>query len=484
DLRFTYFSDRFSDVTGIRPEEIIGTKRTSHFNIDGTETEKARWDRHISDLEAHKPFKDFEYGLKVSDEHTLYVRTSGTPIFDSDGAFQGYRGTASDITEHLEAEQARLEKKKAEAATQAKSQFLANMSHEIRTPLNGILGMANIGFRDTTDTKSKKSFDHIFRSGRHLLRVINDILDFSKIEAGRLSPEKRPFQLISIVEETINMLTERIKTKGLKLTVNITADLPSWVQGDPLRLQQILLNLLSNAIKFTSDGELLISVSQEKDNMILFLVSDTGIGMNEDQISRLFTPFEQADASTTRKFGGTGLGLTISSSLAHLMGGDIRVESQIEKGSVFTLSLPLHEVKAPGFEDSPTLEILAPQLNGLNVLVVEDVDINQLILEDILEQAGALVVLAENGQQAINRLLEIGESKVDIILMDLQMPVMDGYEATRRILKMFPDIPIIGVTAHALKEERDKCLAAGMVDHVAKPIDPDALITTILKFVK
>lgn len=416
------------------------------------------------------------------DGRTILCEWHNTPLVDHDGHVIGVTSLVEDVSERIATEQAQLERQRAEAAAQAKGQFLANMSHEIRTPLNAVLGMANIGLRDSTDAGSKEAFGHILSSSQHLLGVINDILEFSKIEAGKLSTESRPFQLISTVENSVNMILERAQIKGLKLILELPSSLPGWVLGDPLRLQQILLNLVSNAIKFTSKGEVLVSVSRVS-NMTHFKVTDTGIGLDEEQISRLFTPFEQADASTTRKFGGTGLGLTISYNLAKLMGGDISVESQVNAGSSFTLKIPLTETKAPEIKDSDTAKVSGLQLKGLRILAAEDVEINRLILEDILEQEGAIVDFAEDGQQAIDLLQQRGVDAFDVILMDLQMPVMDGYEASEKILKMAPELPIIGVTAHALKEDHDKCLAVGMVDHVTKPIDPDILSSVIRQHV-
>ncbi|MDH5356082.1 MAG: ATP-binding protein [Gammaproteobacteria bacterium] len=382
--------------------------------------------------------------------------------------------TADQLTKALET---------AKNATEAKSRFLANMSHEIRTPLNAVLGMANIGIRDSSDARGKETFAHVLDSGQHLLGIINDVLELSKIEAGKLTTETRPFQLISTVENTVNMMLERALAKDLKLSVDLPGYLPGWVLGDSRRLQQILLNLLSNAIKFTEKGEVIVSVSREND-LTFIKVTDSGIGLSEEQIPRLFTPFEQADTSTTRKFGGTGLGLTISHNLAQLMGGNLHVKSQVKKGSVFTLSLPLKETTAPDMKDLDTPGISDPQLAGLRVLAAEDVEINRLILEDMLQQEGATVVFAEDGQQAIDCLKEIGADNIDVILMDIQMPVMDGYEATRRIIQIAPKLPIIGVTAHALLEERNKCLTAGMVDRVTKPIDAASLIEVIRKQVE
>lgn len=401
-------------------------------------------------------------------------------------------GTHVDITERKRNELAlkesnkTLEQQVAERtrsllrASEAKSAFLAKMSHEIRTPLNGTLGMANIGLRETKEVESKVRFRQILDSGQHLLGIINDILDVSKIEAGKLVIESEPFQLINLVEEAISMLAERAADKYLKLSVDFGPNLPGWVTGDSMRVRQILLNLLSNALKFTSEGGVAISVTYES-GVVHFKVSDTGIGIGEEQITRLFSPFEQADSSITREYGGTGLGLSISCNLAKLMAGDIHVESKEGEGSCFILKLPLSVAEVTGETRFDQLKIEPNRLAGLRILVVDDIEINRIILEDLLEYEAAEVMFAEDGQLAVDRVREVGVDKVDIVLMDIQMPVMDGYEATRRILKLAPDLPIIGVTAHALKEEREKCLTAGMVDHTTKPIDIDELIKTIKK---
>jgi signal transduction histidine kinase/ActR/RegA family two-component response regulator len=371
----------------------------------------------------------------------------------------------------------------ADEANRAKSEFLANMSHEIRTPLNAVLGMARIGLRETGEHKVRERFERILDSGQHLLRVINDILDLSKIEAGMLVIESHPFQLSACVEDTVGMVSEQADTMGLLLSLSLDKVLPAWVQGDSLRLQQILLNLLSNAIKFTPEGEVSLSVKADG-HMTRFQVTDSGIGMSQEEVKRLFTPFAQADTSTTRQYGGTGLGLAICHNLANLMGGDINAESRPEIGSVFTLSLPLPMTEPVVGKDIETHKQSGPQLKDLRILATDDMEMNRIILEALLEYEGAHVIFAENGQQAIDRLEEQMSSGFDVVLMDIQMPVMDGCEATRRIRKMEPGLPIIGLTAHALAEEREKCLAAGMVDHVTKPIDPDILIAAILRHIE
>ena len=373
-------------------------------------------------------------------------------------------------------------KKDADNANHAKSLFLANMSHEIRTPMNGIIGMLHLALQTKLTDKQKTFIDKAHQSAAHLLGIINDILDFSKIEAGKLVIESSAFQLLLSVENSVGMVSEQLRIKGLQLSVYFDPTLPAWVQGDPLRLHQILLNLLTNAIKFTHQGTVSLSVTRESD-MIHFRVSDSGIGINEEEISRLFIPFEQADSSTTRKYGGSGLGLAICYNLAELMGGAIHVESQPNIGSVFTLKLPLPKTEPVLRQKNEPSKANITQLAGLRILAAEDVEVNQIVLEQILKSKGAHVVIADNGQSVLDILKKKGVDAFDIVLMDVQMPVMDGYEATRQIQMIAPNLPIIGLTAHALQEEREKCLASGMVEHVTKPINPEFLMAKILRHV-
>ncbi|MCK4707469.1 MAG: response regulator, partial [Gammaproteobacteria bacterium] len=435
-------------------------------------------------IESGEPKLAFEEPQTTPDGRIIWLQTSKIPLRNTDGQIFGVLGTYEDITPRKEAEEKLvIATEAAQQANKAKSEFFTNMSHEIRTLLNAVLGLAKIGLRDTADNQSRGSFQNILNSGQHLLTIVNDILDFSKLETGKFSVESRPFQLVSTVEDAINIMTDRASEKGLKLSIKLSDTLPAYTLGDPLRLQQILLNLLSNAVKFSTQGEIIVCVSR-KDRFTYISVQDQGIGLNEEQISRLFIPFEQADKSTTRKYGGSGLGLAISYNLAQLMGGNISVESQIHTGSTFTLKLPLAESQSSDIQKTVIEDKSGPQLQGLRILVAEDIEINRLIIEDLLEHEGASVMFAEDGQQAIDHLHQEGVESIDIVLMDIQMPIMGDYEATRHILKIAPELPIIGVTAHALKEEHDKCFAAGMVDHITKPIEENVLITAILKYVK
>ena len=379
-----------------------------------------------------------------------------------------------------------LEQARAEAIhlAMAKSEFLAKMSHEIRTPLHGVLGMTHIGLRASEDgSKAHDAFVKIQHSGKLLLGIINDILDFSKMEAGMLKIDCLPVDLGTVLDETMELLQERATSKGLALHLVRAANFPSHCRSDALRLRQILLNLLSNAVKFTSTGT--VSLEAELDGDALkFMVRDTGIGISADQLSNIFNPFEQGDNSTTRRFGGSGLGLAITDHLVQLMEGRIEVDSTRDVGSCFTVHLPYKPLERRKSPRQETIIAIPPDSNvlaGMRILVVEDIDINRHIMGELLGEVGADVTFAEDGQQAVNTVRQQGWQAFDAVLMDVQMPVMNGIDATLEIHRFAPDLPIIGQTAHALVEERTACFVAGMVDHISKPIDPDTLFAIILK---
>ena len=419
-----------------------------------------------------------------ADGRRIPVIYSSHPLFRGETVV-GVVVSFMDVTERHALDEAR-EAARAEAVRLARlrSDFLANMSHEIRTPLNGVLGMARIGYRDSEGRGARDTFARILESGQLLLGVINDILDFSKIDSGKLKVESVAVDLGRILEQSVELMAERARAKGIALRVERAPDLPAACLSDPLRLTQVLVNLLSNAVKFTERGTVSLEAARQGDSLLV-RVRDTGIGMSEAQIGRLFQPFEQADTSITRRFGGTGLGLVISKHIVELLGGELRVESQPGLGSCFEFRLPLVAAEpavVPGLPEAPLPA--GPRLAGISILAAEDNEINQLVLEELLAGEGARLVLAGNGREAVDCLLRQGRDAFDIVLMDIQMPVMDGYEATRHILDLAPDLPVVGQTAHTMAEERDKCLAAGMVAHVAKPIDLDELVAVILNHVQ
>jgi signal transduction histidine kinase len=376
----------------------------------------------------------------------------------------------------------------AEAANQAKTEFLANMSHEIRTPMTAILGYADV--LHTGDLDEREQAEHIGtirRNGEHLLTIINDILDLSRIEASRMRVETRPANIRAIVEEVTATMRGRAAAKGVSLDVEYVWPLPEIIQSDPVRIRQVLINLVGNAVKFTDQGLVRIRVCCEAGAGPLTLeITDTGAGMTADQIAALFRPFTQADTSLTRRHGGTGLGLTISRRLAQMLGGDIAVSSTPGKGSVFTVHLatgPLEGVRMlHGREGSATPPVeppctATPALAGRILLVEDGVD-NQRLLSFHLRKAGARVEIAPHGRagiEAFDAARRRGEP-FDLVLMDMQMPVMDGYDATRELRLQGVTTPIIALTAHAMSGDREKCLRAGCDDFNTKPIDRCVLI--------
>jgi signal transduction histidine kinase/CheY-like chemotaxis protein len=379
----------------------------------------------------------------------------------------------------------------AEAGSRAKSQFLAKMSHELRTPMNAIIGFSDLALRDVSGERRQEHLQHIGSASRTLLHIINDVLDFSKIEAGKLQLSLAPFSVEPLLRKCLDLVHGLATSKGLELKLELSPAVPPALIGDALRLEQVLMNLLSNAVKFTETGRVTLVVQPLAPAATVvdleFAVRDSGIGLSPDQLGRLFQPFTQADDSTTRRYGGTGLGLAISRQLVELMGGQLRVVSQPGRGSEFGFSIRLEvAATAPSAgAEAPreTIGALGQQqrLHGLRVLLVEDNAMNRRLAREILREAGLIVDVAEHGRLA---LAAVQQESYDVVLMDVQMPEMDGLEATRaiRALPGYGQLPIIAMTANAYDEDRTACVDAGMNDFLAKPIDAEQVLTMVARW--
>jgi PAS domain S-box-containing protein len=504
DARIEYVNPRFTEVTGFTAAEAIGQNpRILQSGEMPREFYVAMW----SKLTAGEIWQG-ELLNRRKDGRLYWEDAQIAPVKDAAGKITHYVAVKTEITERkaseVELERYRhhleemvdqrtaalsIAKEAAEAASRAKSTFLANMSHELRTPMNAIMGMTGLALRRATDPKQADQLQKVARASEHLLDIINDILDISRIEADKLTLENIDFTLSEVLEKLTELTGRKAAEKGLAWSVDITPELADLgLHGDALRIEQILINLVGNAIKFTSQGSVKVRVTLAEDHptelRLRFEVQDTGIGISIEDQQRLFSAFEQADGSTTRKYGGTGLGLAISRRLARLMGGDVGVDSRVRVGSTFWFTVRLEKSKAappPPVDRSTSSaeEQLRRRHAGKRILVAEDEPINQEVVRMLLESVGLQVDVANDGAEAVEM---VGRNVYALVLMDMQMPTLDGLDATCKI-RLMPNgfaVPILAMTANAFSEDEARCREAGMNDFMSKPVDPEKLFATLL----
>ncbi|GGD80289.1 hypothetical protein GCM10011514_50420 [Emticicia aquatilis] len=497
--KITDLNNASVNITGLSREKLIGTDFFDYF----TEPEKAR--AGYQEIFAKGFVSDFP--LTISDHKLTDVLFNGSVYNDEQGNVLGVVVVARDITEHKRIEKeltearifaelataiaeeaqskAEVTRRIAEEAVKAKQQFLSNMSHEIRTPMNAIIGFTKVLLKTDLSVKQREYLTAIKMSGNALIVLINDILDLAKVDAGKMTFEEIPFKMASSISAMLHLFETKIQEKNLKLLIEYDKKIPDVLVGDPVRLHQIILNLVSNAVKFTTRGSITVNVcisSEDKESVnIEFSVADTGIGISESKIDNIFDNFQQATSGTARLYGGTGLGLAIVKQLVEKQGGSTHVKSKVDEGSTFSFTLSFKKTKAEAETINEIMEF-DDEAKNIKVLVVEDMALNQLLMKTLLDDFGFECDITANGKIAIEKLKQ---KSYDIILMDLQMPEMNGFEATEYIRNtMHSTTPIIALTADVTTVDLAKCKAVGMNDYVAKPLDERLLYSKIVSLVK
>lgn len=490
DATRVFISPSVKDILGYSPEELIGK---SPFDIILDDDVKRMQEQTHRVTLSGRPAA-VEYRIQRKDGSIIWMESNSHPFFDNEGTMIGFQTSARDITQRKEFERELiLAKEHAEEATKTKSQFLSMMSHEIRTPMNAIIGLSNLLLGDNPREDQVDSLELLKFSGHNLLAILNDILDFSKIEANKVTLEHIDFDLEQSMENIVKMMQPKADEKGITIQYSFDPRLPKEVKADPVRVSQVMTNLISNAVKFTEKGTVTVEVKHgvpsQKANALEyffydFRIKDSGIGIPEEKLQSIFESFSQAAGDTTRKFGGTGLGLTITRRLINLMGSDIHVTSKLGEGSDFHFTLKLAKGKVVKASPKAT-DNSKDLLKGRNILVllVEDNRVNQVVATNFFRRWGVQYDIANNGKEAVDM---VTKKMYDMVFMDLQMPEMDGYQATHAIRQMtdsyFKKLPIVALTASAMLSMRDKVMASGMTDFMTKPFQPEYLQQIILKY--
>ena len=487
-LRFNYISENYELITGIKIDELIGLTRRELWKRGGYSQDADQQPGTLDIFEAEdnrKPFRRIRISGISPEGHSMHLELSGKPVFDEDGRFQGYRGVGLDVSSEVEArrkekealELAREARSRAENSDMAKSDFLARMSHELRSPLNAVIGfadmMASESHGELGDPRYLTYSENISKSGQHLLELIGDILDLTKIEAGQLELEEVGFSIRAMMDHLEQMFQPSANERQNELIITCPEDLQDRLIGDPTRLMQVLVNLLSNAMKFTRSGRICLSLTclmqDEKRACIRFAVEDSGVGIHPDKLDSIFDPFSQADSSTTRNYGGSGLGLAVSRSIVNAMGGEIEVASEEGRGSVFSFLADFLVGQDVSSEGHP-MKLAIP---SLNCLVVDDIPLNRDLARAMLQNAGHHVDVAEGGHAALDFLNSPSGQDVDVILLDIHMPDMDGFETFSKLKETHSgndDMPtVIALTADVLQEHVNQYHEVGMDGFVPKP---------------
>ncbi len=470
--KFLMVNPAFAEMLGYdSPEELVGKCKIENWYVDSTERVKL-----MDTLISSGSIKDIKTKVYMKNRRIISISESAHVVKDNSGHIKYFEGNIIDITESQQMDRLRLEREMAQAANREKSEFLANMSHEIRTPMNAIIGFTDILLDTETNSKRKEQLGIIKNSGQTLLELINDILDFSKIEAGKLDIKEDSFSFMELINNTKNLFIKRAESKNIKLIVEFISPIPNKVCGDKYRLVQILNNIIGNALKFTNHGSIKITCSYQ-DGKVNISIQDTGIGIAPEKQETVFQSFSQADMSTEREYGGTGLGLTISKKLVELLGGEITLESIPGEGTIFTIKIPFRITKEDIFTEESVAGLLLPlnetsvsKSKKLRILLAEDNRINQTLVSVLLSEMSLDCDIAGNGKEALERL---AVAKYDLLLLDIQMPVMDGLETIKyiRMNNDLKNIYVIALTANAMVGDEEKFLDAGCNDYISKPID-------------